>query len=149
MDSAIIAAAVGAFSAIVVSLVTMATNRKEIKSEAISKNRVEWIKDVRNLIMQFLDEYMNKEKADKVLLEKQRNKISLYLRPHVNSYERLLNALDDCIKCDYDELKCNELIKSAQAVFSEVWIRAKMESGISQRENSKFEKMFKNPINWN
>lgn len=145
--------AASAISAFVVSIlsviISLVINKNEIKTETITKNRIEWINRVRDLISDFLDIYMDEsiEKTEKnKRLSLIKNKISLYLRANVNSYNHLLKSLNKCIEHGYVNTICNELIENAQLVFSEVWIRAKIESGISSRENIKFEKMFGNPI---
>ena len=145
MDT-VLAAAIGAVVAIVVQLFTRATSKNMIKSDTISKNRVEWIREVREHIKKFLAIYMDDtatSKSEKLDLEKR--KISLYMRANVESYRKLLLALDTCVKNPkYNELECDYMIKCAQEVFSEVWIRAKHESGITEKEDKTYDDMFGN-----
>lgn len=145
---------ISAFSAVLVSIVslviTLFINKKKIKTETITKNRIEWINSVRGLIMDFLDVYMDEsidslEKRTRLSLIKY--KISLYLRSNVKSYDNLIKSLNKCIENGYEKNFCDALIEKSQNVFSEVWIRAKIESGISTKENKKFEIMFKNYVN--
>lgn len=132
--------------AFVVSVLSLITNifltKKQIESEYISKNRMDWIKNVRCLLGNFLELYI--DGAQKNELEKIRNKILLYFRENVNSYEKVAEQLDLCINSDYDKDNVKELIICSQNMLSEVWIRIKRENGMDEKVDKKFEKMFKN-----
>lgn len=135
----------------VVSISTAITSfineRNHIKTETITENRVIWIKDVRNLVMEFLELYINQivDKAKKrTNLTILKSKISLYLRKNVKSYEGLINILNKCIEEEYSNENLQLLIEKSQIVFSDVWKRAKYESGITDKENELYEKKFGN-----
>lgn len=62
----------------------------------------------------------------------------------------MTKALEQCIQEEYniqDECRnenLNLLIDKSQLVFAEVWKRAKYESGINDKENELYEKLFGN-----
>lgn len=133
---------------IVISTSTLIFNvineRKKIATENITNNRINWIGDVRNLLKDFIEYYINSSiKNDKNLIII-KNKLALYMRNNVNSYSELLHQIDICIQNGYNENDCNRLITASQNVLSEVWIRMKREAGISLKEDLKYEKMFNN-----
>ncbi|MCR4767878.1 MAG: hypothetical protein K5875_07960 [Saccharofermentans sp.] len=144
MDENVVAALVGAGSAIIVSIITVIINlfisRKGVKTETITKNRISWIEDVRKLTMEFMEYYANTSSVTRIKdLKRIRNKVCLYTRRGVKSYSAFTTAMDKCISNpDYNEQDLEALIESAQYTFSEVWLRAKREAGISQREDNKF-----------
>lgn len=135
----ILALLISAFTLIVNFFLT----KKKISTEIITSNRINWISDVRNLVSQFMDVYINHKSTTELTLI--RNKISLYLRDNVKSYSILLKELDLLIADKSGRNDCNDLITAAQNVFSEVWIRTKREAYISGKIDNKFEKMFNNP----
>lgn len=141
-------AAISAFLTSIISIiVTLHNHQKQVKTETITRNRIDWIKDVRLLVMEFLTIYIDdslseNQRNQKLILTK--NKICLYLRKEVTSYQNLVNALNVCIDNKYDTDKCNYLIEKTQEVLSEVWIRTKMEAGITKREDNKYEFLFGN-----
>ena len=52
--------------AIVISIINTFISRKKISSEIITKNRVNWISDVRELLKKFLDIYIKNEKKYRI-----------------------------------------------------------------------------------
>lgn len=44
---------------ITTAIITFVNKRNQIKTETITENRVVWIKDVRDLVMDFLEIYIN------------------------------------------------------------------------------------------
>ncbi len=102
---------------------------------------MDWIKNVRGLLGNFLELYI--DGAQKNELEKIRNKILLYFRENVNSYEKVAEQLDLCINSVYNKDNVNKLIICSQNMLSEVWIRIKRENGMDEKIDKKFEKMFK------
>lgn len=135
----ILAIIISAFTLIINSFLT----KKKISTDIITSNRINWISDVRNLVSQFIEAYTTHKSTDELTLI--RNKICLYLRSNVRSYNSLVKELDVLIADQSGENSCNDLILAAQNVFSEVWIRTKREAYISGKIDNKFEKMFNNP----
>jgi len=110
------------------------------KSNVVSKNRLVWINDVRALMFEFLKEYTNGKDSTK--MKNIKFQVMLYMREGVTSYKVLIEKMNKCIEEDYSDKNCDELIKAAQDVFSEVWIRLKREAGISKLNDNRFTRMF-------
>lgn len=132
---------------IATAITTFVNKRNQIKTETITENRVVWIKDVRDLVMSFLEIYINpsldkeEKRINLIILY---SKINLYFRKKVKSYDELTKALEKCIQEEYSSKNLNLLIDKSQNVFAEVWKRAKYESGINDKENESYEKLFGN-----
>lgn len=123
-----------------ISLLTIILQKKAVSTQTISINRVQWIKDVRNLLFEFIKEYITK--ANKRKLYYIRCKISLYMRKGVDSYEGLLNALDKCVNEKANDQNCQNLINEAQIVLADVWKRMKREAMITEKLDKKIEKQY-------
>ncbi len=142
----LIAAILAFVASIATIIITIVTERNRVKTDAITKNRIDWIKDVRNLMMLFLeiyieDNYNGDERKKKLIIIS--SKINLYFREGVNSYASLTEMLNKCANEPYTDENLKILIGSAQKVFSNVWVRVKREAGITEKEDEKYEKMFK------
>ena len=141
MDTENIVALVTAIAAFAISLINVILSKKRLSSEIITKNRMDWIAEVRSLVSDFLKIYV--ENGNNTELKKIRNKISLYMRSGNESYSYLLSQLDYCIASGYDQSSCDEVIRKAQIVFSEVWIRMKREAGITKLMDKMIAAQFK------
>lgn len=130
------------FASIIISILTFLISKRKNTNEIITKNRLDWISQVRTLLQEFLKEYINNEPKANLLIT--RNKIALYFREGVVSYSKLLNQIDRCIEYGYDKENCDKLISEGQNVFSEVWIRMKREAGINEKTDKKYEMLFGN-----
>ena len=126
--------------ALVVSIISIFVDKKKTTLEIITQNRIEWIKEVRNLLKEFIEVYTKNGDNEQFLIIK--NKISLYVRDGVTSYKELIEQLNHCVANGYNQKDCNKLIQKAQNVLSEVWIRMKREAGISKKEDNRYSKMF-------
>lgn len=115
------------FIAAIISLISVIVNLfltlRKNQSEYVTKNKMNWIKDFRGLIGEFLDLYIDREDKNKLL--KVKLKIEPYLRDGINSYDNLINQLNLCIINKYNESDYCKLIKCSQIVIHEVWIRVK------------------------
>lgn len=129
-------------------IITLFNEKKRVKTATVTHNRVDWIKDVRCIITDFLNTYIDAstdmtERKRKLKLFK--GKACLYFRKGVNSYDDLVHKMDECIEdASFDEKHCEELIEKAQVVFSDVWKRIKQESGITKKEDNRYQNTFNN-----
>lgn len=130
------------FSSLIISIFTFLVNKRKNINQIITKNRLNWIYQVRLLLQKFLEEYINNESKATMLIT--RNKIALYFRKDVLSYTKLLNQIDMCIENEYSKENCDKFILESQNVLSEVWIRMKREAGINKKTDEKYEIMFGN-----
>lgn len=132
---------------IATAITTFINGRNNIKTKTITENRVIWIKDVRNLVMDFLEVYINQasnKEEKRINLITLSSKINLYFRKNVKSYDDLTNILNKCIEEEYSDENLQLLIEKSQIVFGDVWKRAKYESGITDKENELYERIFGN-----
>ena len=140
MSTAEIITSVISTVALIISIANVIYVKKQISVDAITKCRVDWIKDVRLLLQDFLTEYNGNRDVNKLRII--RNKICLYLRSGVSSYKNLKNALDLCIQTADPSISTynpiDGVIEAAQTTLSNVWIRAKREAGITKRIDDKF-----------
>ena len=140
MDIENIVALVTAIAAFAISLINVILSKQRLTSEIITKNRMDWIAEVRSLVSDFLKIYV--EQGNNTELKNIRNKISLYMREDHTSYSDLLSQLDRCIASGYNQQNCDEAIQKAQVVFSEVWIRMKREAGMTKQTDEKIAAQF-------
>lgn len=151
MENAItLIVAILAFISSVASLIiTIVNERNRVKTDVVTKNRIDWIKDVRSLMMQFLEIYIednyNGDKRKKKLMIIS-SKINLYFREGVKSYALLTKILNKCANNNYNDEDLELLIEIAQIAFSDVWVRTKREAGIEKKEDNRYEKLFGNKL---
>lgn len=130
-------------------IITVVNERNRVKTDVVTKNRIDWIKDVRNLMMLFLEIYIednydgDKRKKKLIIIS---SKINLYFRDGVKSYASLTEKLNECANNDYNDDDLKLLIEKAQIVFSDVWVRTKREAGIEKKEDNQYEELFGNNV---
>lgn len=117
-----------AFAAFVISIVTAITNRKKLITSAISSNRIEWIKEVRALMFDFINEY--KINTNKTRLHILASQIMLYLNRQ-NDYSEFVDAIRRCVDFEYSESNHLHLVNSTQDMLNSVWRRMKLETGLN------------------
>ena len=133
MDSSFISYIAGFTSliAIVISIYNATMEKRRLVTETITKNRIEWIKELRQIMICFAESYKSNSKDD---METHFIKLSFYLNHNNKIYERLLSALKDCFNDSVFNDKHNDnLIMASQDVLSSAWIRMKREAGIRWR----------------
>lgn len=121
--------------AVLISLYSVyLTYRKNINN-VITKNRMVWIAEIRELVNKFLTEYEGD--ASKQKMTNLRNHIYLYMNMKNNNknYNELASCLNECINSDYSVKNRENLILACQAVLSDVWVRLKREGGMSEKSD--------------
>lgn len=125
--------------AFAVSVFNLLLDRRRLKTDAITRNRIDWIKEVRDLIWQFVTicwEHPEDVNA-KVRIA---TKIRLYTKQG-DVYRSLLSAIDTCISDQTTVIEhVDDLIKQGQDTLNDVWIRMKREAGITTREDRKYQR---------
>ncbi len=116
-----------ALAAFVISIITAMTHRKELITSAISSNRIEWIKEVRALMFDFITEY--KINTNKTRLHILSSHIMLYLNRQ-NDYSEFVDAVRRCVDLEYSETNHLHLVNSTQDMLNSVWRRMKLETGL-------------------
>ena len=126
-----------AIAAIGVSLWSVHISKKNLIASAITSNRMEWIKIVRSLTVDFLKEY-EKKGIEKTELINIYEELMLYFNATEKVYFSFVEALKDCLDEteEYSIQKSCAVILGAQTVLDSAWVRMKREAGFSK----KFEK---------
>lgn len=127
--------------AFIISVGNFLIERRKVVTESIAINRMEWIKDVRKLMMDFLNAYLQKQSKDKLQILRMR--IDLYTRIDSEAYERLNEQLDHCINNPFSIENYNLLLLECQRVLNSVWRRMKLESGINDKRDKKIQKLIR------
>ena len=138
----VVAAAVASWVALILDA---QKHKRDVVTQAITSNRMEWIAQVRNLIGEFLCAYINKEPKENLL--KLMFKIELYLRQNGSAdYEHLITCMERCYNQPYmnsdgnSRAACDELVHAAQTVLHNTWIRIKIEGGQSAKKDDSIRK---------
>ena len=136
--------AIAALLAVVISVFSYFLSKRRAATEHITVNRMDWIKEVRQLCADFLLEFCSSS-ADVERLNELYIRIQLY--GYGKPYEALFEALEACIghadgtSCQKKEY-ADAALRCAQQVLQEVWWRMKREAGISERADKKMGKLY-------
>lgn len=120
-----------ALIALVFSLITIITNRQSLATSTITKNRVLWNDTIRNLIWEFLSEYMSDD--NKTKLSQISAHIMLYFDKCNPAYTEIVGAISLCLYEPYTKENCLNLINASQNLLIAVWRRMKCEAGIKSQ----------------
>ncbi|MFQ9515382.1 MAG: hypothetical protein ACLRZ9_06100 [Eubacterium sp.] len=123
-----------------ISVYNLILQKRKIVAEAMVNNRTEWMNNIRRLMLEFLECYYTKQDSERLQLCK--TKIELYTRRDSPAYKNLNKALNFCVNDEFSEENYDRLIVECQKVLNDVWIRAKIESGISTRQDKRMYKLF-------
>lgn len=129
-------------AAFFISVYNLYLNKSKITAEFIAKNRMEWIKDVRKLMYEFIASYYKKEGEE--CLRLCQTKISMYTRKNSEAYARLDEQLEICINNEFNMQDYNILIEECQNVLNDVWRRLKLESGMNSAKDKKIQDIIRN-----
>lgn len=129
-------------AAFFVSVYNLHLNKGKITAEFIAKNRMEWIKDVRKLMYEFIASYYKRE--GKECLRLCQAKISMYTRKNSEWYAGLDEQLEICINNEFNMQDYNILIEECQNVLNDVWRRLKLESGMNSARDKKIQDIIRN-----
>ena len=129
-------AGVASLIALIISVYNSLIEKRRLIAETITKNRIEWIINVRRLLIEFLDNYYSANAIGMLLVH---DKVALYMNNYNPNYNKLLIAMRTCA---YDNPQSRESIDSvillSQEVLSSVWIRMKREAGIKRKNEAAF-----------
>jgi len=129
-------------AAFFISVYNLYLNKSKMTAEFIAKNRMEWIKDVRKLMYEFIASYYKKEGEE--CLRLCQAKISMYTRKNSEAYARLDEQLEICINNEFNMQDYNILIEECQNVLNDVWRRLKLESGMNSAKDKKIQDIIRN-----
>lgn len=103
-------------------------NKKNRLADKVSSNRIDWIKEVRTLIFNFINELSNDGDDNKKNLLLIKNHIELYCNKKNPDQDDLLKILSICIEDNSDSNR-EKLLNIAESVLSNSWRALKMEVG--------------------
>lgn len=135
--------------ALIISLLTYFLTRKKLITETITKNRINWITEVRSYCAEFIGE-LTKDSPDLQNMKELKIKIMLYGRRGLgekgpydslfNNISKAINIVEQSNTTETKEQIISVLIGSSQAVLNDVWWRMKREVGITKKTDKKIEK---------
>lgn len=126
-------------SAVVISLFGFMLSRRQLYNNTVTINRMKWISDVRQLVSEFIECYLNKN-HDKSELIAIKYKIELYFNFDNEDQKNLSTAMNQLIK--EDDMTIEQIVCHSQEVLANSWKRIKLESKVNWFN----EKMFKKKI---
>ena len=119
------------FISLIISLLGFFLNRRTLLTEVISKQRIEWISNLRVAIAEFVSAYLNKGN-DPVFMDKKAG-VMLFLNSKNDEHKQLLDAIKDCSINDKDKvMNVDKIVLAGQFVINRSWKRMKREAGIDK-----------------
>lgn len=118
--------------ALIISILGFFLNKRTLLTEVITKQRIEWISNVRASITTFVSACLYEECEAAMLEAKAR--VELYLNQNNTEHLLLIEAMDNCIAVrENAKANINQVILAGQFVMNQSWKRMKRESGMSYR----------------
>lgn len=140
-------------SVVVATIISLATfivdirrHKRDVITQSITANRIEWISDVRNLISEFLNAYIDKKSRNDLI--KLMGKIRLYFHNESAYYQDFFTCMKACCEEPYSETRAEELIQKAQAILKSAWIRIKIEGEQRKEDDLKIRKLVDDYTNY-
>lgn len=129
MDNVVYAAVIAAVSSVGISIVsllsTLFSERRKTVIEAVTKNRMDWMADVRGLLTDFAICY---RQGDTEKMRTDKAAIEMYMRRDKEGYHLLLSYLERCIANGFNEEDDEKLYLISSYVLARVWQRILLES---------------------
>lgn len=126
-----IATIIVAFASLVISALAYFVSKRKVFTDLIATNRLDWIKEVRALLTQFINKYL--DGAEKNELNKIRYEVELYFGRYKYDTE-LSKILEKFVENEEDDIKV--LLKVIQPVLASPWLRMKLETGVSMKQDT-------------
>ena len=122
--------------AIIISILSYTHNRRTLKTEIISKQRIDWINNVRSATTELVNTWLHED--DVLKTEEKKYRVELFLNPENKEHKRLIRLLNsDCFKDCADKSSkskyIDEIVSETQALLNNSWRRMKIEAGMSKR----------------
>ena len=128
--------------AFIVSVCNLYLEKRKVIAGSLVNERIEWMKDVRQLMNEFLENYYLN--ADHSKLQICKLKLELYIRRDNPMYNDLNALLEVCTNTEFSIDNYDKLIEECQKVLNNTWKRIKLESGVSQKEDKRVYQLFAN-----
>ena len=127
--------------AFLVSVGNLYLEKRKVIAQSLVTERIEWLNKVRQLMVEFIENYYLR--ADPSKLQVCKLKIELYTRRDSSVYEKLNELLNACTEdTEFNKERYDELIEECQKVLNSTWIRIKLESGMSRKDDKKIYQLF-------
>ena len=114
--------------AALVGVISYFLSKKQLYTQTVTVQRIEWINTVRTLLSDFIEAYVDGQDLKKALSIKAH--IDLFLNMKNPDHEKFSIELNNCIKTfGTNEIELTALTDAAQLVFKNAWERMKWEAG--------------------
>lgn len=146
MDTSVLVAVISAIVSISAAIISLCGIRHHEIVTSMTKSRITWIKDVRELITDFCIQFyfLPNEKAQ---LERLRMHIFLYLRECNEFYTPLIKAINVCCDNHIGEkdvaVVLQDLVAASQYVLATAWARVKLEGAHGMSDDKRIDKQLK------
>ena len=146
MDTSVLVAVISAIVSISAAIISLCGIRHHEIVTSMTKSRITWIKDVRELITDFCIQFyfLPNEKAQ---LERLRMHIFLYLREGNEFYTPLIKAINVCCDNHIGEkdvaVVLQDLVAARQYVLATAWARVKLEGAHGMSDDKRIDKQLK------
>ena len=127
VDWSNIAAIITACAAILTVVFSTLISKRQLAMQGFAVHRMDWIKEVRQLLSAFASEYIKKEHRDTHKLFELQTKIEVFMRRNSDAYNELLSHMTVCRQNEYDDLDYDLLILHSTYVLNRVWRRMVIE----------------------
>lgn len=139
-----IVAALGSVLAMFMSIRTYNLSKREVYADVLATNRIKWVNDFRTKLGEFIEAYYSeysKPPAKRYKLQRIKFEVESFLdynRDNIG-YDTLRNQLNLIVESPQNELisDFSKFLEVSQKVLSDAYLRAKRESGVTKRMDSK------------
>ena len=121
------AAIMTAVAALLTVVFTTLINKRKLAMQGFAVHRIDWIKEVRQMIGDFACEYIKGEEKDKEKMFAIQTRIGLFMRQNEEDYHKLLAHMTLCRENAYNELDYELLMLYSTYVLNRVWRRMMLE----------------------
>jgi hypothetical protein len=122
--------------ALVVSALSLFLSRRTLMTEVITKQRMEWIHNVRGAVTEFVSACL--QSTDKAEITVKKMRVELFLNYNNQDHLPLIEAMNDCCSCGEVTITYVEkVVESTQKLLNKSWRRMKIESGMSRNFEKK------------
>lgn len=139
-----IIAALGSLSAMIMSIRSYNLTKRQVYANVLATNRIKWVNDIRDRLGEFLECYLseyNKPPDERFNTIRKKFQIDTYMdyskgnKGYADLNKQLTRCLESPVEAPVTDFK--ELIETAQKVLGEAYLRAKRESGVTEKMDEK------------
>lgn len=146
IDTSVLVAVISALVSISAAIISLCGTRHHEIVTSMTKSRITWIKDVRELIADFCIQFYSLPN-EKAQLERLRTHFFLYLREDNEFYIPLIKTINVCCDNYIGEndvvVVLQDLVAASQYVLATVWARVKLEGAHGMSNDKRIDKQLK------